>query len=157
MNAMNGQLLFHPSVPGDSVDRLTAALADLGVRPSVQRLPTRRGLGDAAWVVLLTVPVQAFLAALAEQAAKDAYDRLRAALRRAGRVVVRDTGSDLRIRLDPAIGEEAFRRLHELDPTGYDRGTLLAYDPGSAAWVPVGAVPAAGPGESASQGSVVPG
>jgi hypothetical protein len=48
-------------LPADQEQVLLDALTALSIRTHVKVVPARRGLGDLQWLVLVTVPLQAFL------------------------------------------------------------------------------------------------
>ncbi|MBG0853007.1 hypothetical protein I2W78_14405 [Streptomyces spinoverrucosus] len=115
---------------------LTDALAALGVTAGVRELPVRRATEQLTWLVLIALPLQAFLGMLGQKAAEGAYGRFREAVRglrhRTGGsagvsprpVVLQDPSTGLRIVLEHDLPEAAYQQLVTLDLTRYRHGPL---------------------------------
>ncbi|MFG1609199.1 hypothetical protein [Actinoplanes sp. NPDC049265] len=126
-------------VERDLVDALTAA----GVYATAKVVPNRRGMSDVSWLILIAVPVQAFLNSLGEAAAADVWARVKAALRRmprksvAGRsrpVILQDPETGLSLVLPPDLSDEGYRQLGQLDLSAFVEGPIR-YDTPSRRWV----------------------
>jgi hypothetical protein len=57
------------------------ALTALGFAPSVRELPPRRTTEPLTWLILIALPLQAFLGMLGQKTAESAYRRLQEAVR----------------------------------------------------------------------------
>jgi hypothetical protein len=126
---------------------LTAGLAALGLTVARTRTArAHRGPGDLPWLVLLALPVQAFLSGLGAAAVEDSWRALRALVHRAAHrraptggaplprpLVLHDQPSGLRIVLEPELPVEAYEQLLALDLTRYRHGPLH-YDRALGRW-----------------------
>lgn len=130
-------------VTGESRHELVMALAAAGVDARLRVQPTRRGVEQLHWVVLVAVPLQAFLTSVGEKAATDAWAGVKKALRRiAGRpepggtrpLVLQDPESGLQIVLPPDLSDEGYRLLTELDVSRFRRGPIR-YDTNAGRWI----------------------
>ena len=130
-------------VPDESQRELVTALEAAGVNARLRVQPTRRGAEQLHWLILVAVPLQAFLTSVGERAATDAWAGVRAALRRiagrpgpgAGRpLVLQDPDTGLQIVLPPDLGDEGYRRLTELDVSRFRRGPVR-YDTDKGRWI----------------------
>jgi hypothetical protein len=130
-------------VPAEAERDLVAALATAGVTANAKVVPARRGPEQLQWLMLIAVPLQAFLTSVGEAAAADAWAGVKGALRRlAGRqapertrpVVLQDPGTGLQIVLSPDLSEEGYRRLTQLDLTTFTRGPVR-YDADAGRWI----------------------
>ncbi|MFF5077887.1 hypothetical protein ACFY36_12600 [Actinoplanes sp. NPDC000266] len=129
-------LLVDPGVPAADADLLSDALAACGVAARAKVLSPRRAGEQLGWLVLLALPLQAFLTTAGETAARDAYAGLRRAIGRvlgrppgdpagAGRpMVLQDEETGLRIVLSADLPAEAYRELVELRLADYREGPL---------------------------------
>lgn len=136
-------LTFRGSATPEEVAEVEDAFRSVGVEPSAGA--ARRELGAGAWTLAATLPVGAFLTALVEQAAADAWRRLAefvGRLRRARRdeagapgrlLVLTDRESGLQVVLEPDLPPEAFRQLLALDLSAYRHGPLH-YDASRGRW-----------------------
>ena len=75
-------VLLDGHVPLDQQQALVDALAALGVRADAKVLPARRGLGELPWLVLVSLPLQAFLSSVGSKLAEDAYQGFKRAIDR---------------------------------------------------------------------------
>ncbi len=119
---------------------LTDTLASLGAAARIRVLPVHRGASDLPWLILATLPLQAFLSAIGSKFADDAYKGFQNAVRRLLRpehpvkpsvsrpLVLQDGVSGLRIVLDHDLPPEGYEQLLTLDlsrfrigPVHYDR------------------------------------
>ncbi|MFI0409332.1 hypothetical protein [Actinomadura sp. 3N508] len=115
----------------DIVGDLTGFELDVRIRRPIDS----RGLGDTEWVLLLSLPLQAFLAGFGSVVAEDFYDGMK---RLAGRVrrredgeaadprpmVLHDRETELEIVLEPDLPVAAYAQLFELDLSGFQSGPL---------------------------------
>lgn len=113
------------------VDEFTA----LGVTARARMVLAQRGAGEVQWLILATLPLQAFLSALGSSLADGAVQALK---RLAGRVrgkkpgatspgpvlVLQDTATRLQIVLDADLPADAYRALVSLDLSRFRTGPL---------------------------------
>jgi hypothetical protein len=132
-------VLVDAEVPQQQERLLVEALAQLGVTARTRVVAPRRGVGELGWLVLASLPLQAFLASLGTSVADETYRGLRSVVGRllhrdppapGGQrpMVLRDETSGLQVVLEADLPDEAFRRLVGLDlsqfrlgPVHYDR------------------------------------
>lgn len=125
-SALAAAVYVDARVGGDGERWLVGHLADLGVDADVKVVPARRSTVELHWLVLVALPLQAFLAGLGGKLATDAYDGLKRLTRRlvarpdtAGLapapLVLQDTASGLRIILEVDLPDEAYEQLFTLD------------------------------------------
>jgi hypothetical protein len=118
---------------------LVDGFARLGVAARARVVPARRGVGDLSWLVLVSLPLQAFLTAVGSKLTEDAHHGLRDLVGRlisrkrpaAGAqrpMVLRDAATGLQIVLEPDLPDDGYRQLVGLDlsqfrlgPVRYDR------------------------------------
>lgn len=74
-------LLLDRHVTPEQEQPLTDALTALGYSPSVRVLPPRRAVEPLTWLILIALPLQAFLTTLGEKAAEDGYGLFQKAIR----------------------------------------------------------------------------
>lgn len=118
---------------------LVDSLAAFGFTVRVRVWPTSRAVGELHWLLLVALPLQAFLSGVGE----DLYRKLKEAVRGTlvrqreqdpGRsVVLQDTETGVRILLGADLDEEAFARLGALDWSRL-RHVTLRYDATEARW-----------------------
>ncbi|MFD9905257.1 hypothetical protein [Streptomyces sp. NPDC059063] len=139
---LRAELLLDQEVPDALGQDLVAALDGLGVRTArVRRAVGHRGAGDIPWLVLASLPLQAFLGGLGAEAVRDAYAALKGAVgripRRAGTaprpLVLRDDRSGLSIVLEPDLPGVAYEQLLALDLSAFEVGPLH-YDRHQGRW-----------------------
>ncbi|MGA5508993.1 hypothetical protein [Streptomyces umbrinus] len=128
---------------------LTDALTALGFVPSTRVLPPRRVVEPLSWLILVSLPLHAFLTTVGNKAAEAAYHRLQNAVRNlrtpsptttattppepSRPVVLQDPATGLRIVLDPDLPHGAYQQLLSLDLTRYRLGPLH-YDHARSRW-----------------------
>ena len=131
--ALEADVLVDHSVPAAAERDLVAALAGAGVTAHSKVVPTRRGAEQLHWLVLVVIPLQAFLQAVGEAAAAEAWAGVKGAVRRlSGRqapaggrpVMLQDFGTGLQIILPPDLSEDGYRRLTQLDLTTFTCGPV---------------------------------
>jgi hypothetical protein len=124
-------------IPAGQERGLVNAFAALGVHTDVKVVPAHRGLGELQWLVLVTVPLQAFLSSVGSKLAEDAYQSFKHALGRLlGRereqpaaepprpLVLQDTASGLQVVLEADLPDAAYQQLVGLDLAQYQLGPL---------------------------------
>jgi hypothetical protein len=91
---------------------ISQALATLGVSGRIRVLPLRRGASELQWLILMTLPLQAFLTSIGGKFGEDAYRGFQNIIRRLFRpeqaapaaasrpIVLKDAASGLQIVLD---------------------------------------------------------
>lgn len=106
-------------VSPEDVRQLLDDFRSIGLDPTARVVPTRRGLSDFPWLVVVTLPLQLFLSTLMQELAGDAYTRLKALV---GRVLhheqQRDEGRRVLVFQDTATGAQVVLE-HDLPPEGY--------------------------------------
>lgn len=125
---------------------LVDALITFGCTVRVRAVPAQRVAEQFAWVVLIALPLHAFLSGLGGKFAEDAHRKLREAVAKALRrepeqpaervrpVVLQDAATGLQVVLGPQVDEDAYRKLLALDLTQYRYGPVR-YDATEARWV----------------------
>ncbi|NGO77943.1 hypothetical protein G6045_20090 [Streptomyces sp. YC504] len=125
--------LFVPEQDAPGIETpLVDALTDLGLTVRVRAVPVRRSL---ELLILVTLPLHAFLGSLGGKLAEDAYRKLKDAILRTPAprpVALQDTDTGVRVLLTRDLDDEAYRQLQALDLT-LVRGTLR-YDAAGRAW-----------------------
>ncbi|GHC55584.1 hypothetical protein [Streptomyces flavofungini] len=133
---LRAELLLDQEAPEALGQDLVAALEGLGVRTArVRRAVDHRGAGDLPWLVLASLPLQAFLSGLGAEAVRDAYVSFKGVVRRgAGRtaagdgaprpLVLQDARSGLSIVLEPDLPAEAYEQLLGIDLAEFHVGPL---------------------------------
>ncbi|MEU6002398.1 hypothetical protein ABZ837_31885 [Streptomyces sp. NPDC047197] len=126
---------------------LVSALEGLGVRTArVRRAVDHRGAADIPWIMLASLPLQAFLSGLGAEAVKDSYAALKDVVRRSARaadstaaasaprpLVLQDRRTGLRVVLEPGLPGEAYDQLLGLDLARFGEGPLH-YDREQGRW-----------------------
>ncbi len=135
--------IHYTAVVSAGVDQLLDDARALGLDPTPKPVPTRRGVSDLLWVVLLVVPVKPFLDSLTQKFADDAYVTLKSFVgkalsrRRAPHdddqvLMLRDDPTGLEIVLESDLPLAAYRQLFGTDLSAL-RGTLR-YDRSRREW-----------------------
>ncbi|MET9544586.1 MULTISPECIES: hypothetical protein [unclassified Streptomyces] len=139
------ELLLDHEVPEDLGRELVAALDGLGAPPvRVRRALAHRGAADIPWIVLASLPLQAFLSGLGAEAVKDAYTAFKGVVRRTARpgsptgggarpLVLQDPVGGVSVVLEPDLPAEAYELLVGLDLTEFTVGPLH-YDRAQGRW-----------------------
>jgi hypothetical protein len=142
---LTADLLIDAEVSPADADALAEALDDCGVAAAIKVVAPRRTAEQLQWLVLLAVPLQAFLSAAGEKAGQEAYARVRAAVGRLlGRapvsadtdtraMVLADDETGLQIVLTADLPPEGYRQLLELSLDDYTLGPLH-YDRHARRW-----------------------
>jgi hypothetical protein len=131
--------LLDAEVSADQERLLVDVFGQLGVTAHTRVVPPRRGVAELNWLVLVSLPLQAFLGSVGTKFADDAYRGLKELI---GRVVhgdrsapggqrpmvLRDDVTGLELVLEPDLPDEGYRQLFDLDlqrfqvgPVHYDR------------------------------------
>jgi hypothetical protein len=116
------EVLVDAALPSGAENELLVALAALGLSPGapVRESPSLR---SAEWLVVLTLPLGAFITAISAKLGQDVYDRLARAIRnlmagrQSGEVIVIDPESGARVHLTADLPKGAIGKLIELDPS----------------------------------------
>ncbi|WP_030787830.1 hypothetical protein [Streptomyces sp. NRRL S-920] len=139
------ELLLDRDVPEDIGRELAAVLDRLGAPPvRVRRTLVHRGAADIPWIVLASLPLQAFLSGLGAEAVKDAYAAFKGVVRNIARpgspagaearpLVLQDPAGGLSIVLEPDLPAEAYESLVGLDLAEFAVGPLH-YDRAQGRW-----------------------
>ncbi|WP_409469479.1 hypothetical protein [Streptomyces sp. HC307] len=142
-------LFVDEKTPAGHEAPLVEALTSLGFAVRARAVPTRRPVEQLAWIMLIALPLQAFLSALGSKLAEDTHQFLRNAIAKVGRrdsgtsepsaetvgpVVLQDPATGLQIILGPHLDEEAYRKLRALDLSQYTHGPVR-YDTAEGRWL----------------------
>ncbi|MEU4996918.1 hypothetical protein [Streptomyces sp. NPDC021622] len=137
------ELLLDRDASDDLRHELVSALEGLGVRTArVRRAVDHRGAADIPWIMLASLPLQAFLSGLGAEAVKDSYTAFKNVVRRSSGeadpapprpLVLQDRGTGLWVVLEPGLPGEAYDQLLRLDLTGFSEGPLH-YDREQGRW-----------------------
>ncbi|WP_447040680.1 hypothetical protein [Streptomyces sp. DSM 118878] len=148
---LRAELLLDPQVPDDLAEELVAALTGLGAPPvRIRRAIDHRGGAEIPWVILVSLPLHAFLSGLGAEAVKDAYTAFKGLVRKLARpaspapgalgeacearpLLLQDPAGGLSIVLEADLPAEAYERLVGLDLTAYSVGPLH-YDRAQGRW-----------------------
>ena len=113
---------------------LVAGCESIGITADVRDIPPRRSLSEAAWLLLMVLPLQHFFGRLAEDAADDIHERLRGFVHQVMRrqpakpekrvLVLQDADTGLEVVLEPDLPAESYRQLLSFDLTTVRRGPL---------------------------------
>jgi hypothetical protein len=136
---LEANVLLDAGVPPDQERLLVDVFDQLGVTAHTRVVPPRRGVAELNWLVLVSLPLQAFLGSVGTKFADDAYRGLKTLLGRlvhqdrpapGGQrpMVLRDDATGLELVLEPDLPDEGYRQLFDLDlqqfevgPVHYDR------------------------------------
>lgn len=139
------ELLLDRDASDDLRRELVSALEGLGVHTArVRRAVDHRGAADIPWIMLASLPLQAFLSGLGAEAVKDSYAAFKDVVRRSSRatgpaapdprpLVLQDRRSGLRVVLEPGLPGEAYEQLLGLDLARFSEGPLH-YDREQGRW-----------------------
>lgn len=139
------EVLLGQGVPESTEQGLAAVLTGYGFVVRTRRALVHRGATELHWVVLIALPLQAFLSGLGAEAVRDAYVGVKSLVRRAlgsadgepagaeGPLVLQDEASGLRIVLERDLPEKAYEQLLGMDLTRFRRGPLH-YDRAQRRW-----------------------
>jgi hypothetical protein len=142
MTGETAEILVDGGVPADDERPLVEALESLGFATSTRVVPTRRGV---EWLLLVALPLQAFVTGVGDAFARDACQKLKEGLRRlTGRtnqrpdepglpVVVQDVATGLRLVLEPDLPDDAYRQLTPATLAQFTRGPIH-FDRGMGRW-----------------------
>jgi len=140
------EVFLDSSAPAEDVAAVREAFNEAGLMATVRPSYKRKGIGDFPWVVMISVPLMAFLTGFANAAGKDAYDKLKKPVcaiwakrtknsGTSGSFTIVDTKSGVSVLLDPDIPGDAYDALAKLDIDSL-RGTgVLKYDKDEKRWV----------------------
>jgi hypothetical protein len=146
MNLDELEILLDSSATPEEVGVVREAFTDAGLTAKVRPSYERRGTGDLPWVVMVSVPLTAFLTAFAAEAGKDAYKGLKRLVRTiwdkrtktsgpSGSFTIIDIKSGIWVLLDPDIPDDAYSALSELDLDSLQGSGVLKYDKNQEGWV----------------------
>jgi len=136
---------FDPSIPEEDREQFTEELSSLGFDVHASSAQLRRSSsGELTTIILIALPLQAFLAALGGKLADDAYSGLKRVLRSlldrhrappaaSGAIVLQDARTGLLIRLDARLSDAAWNQLRELDLSAFRYGPI-SYDRANGRW-----------------------
>jgi hypothetical protein len=137
VEGLNAEVFLDGQIPADQERTLVDALAALGVHAQAKIMPARRGLGELSWLVLVSMPLQAFLTSVGSKLAEDAYQGFQRVVGRLlGRdqearatgvdrpLVLQDTASGLQVVLEADLPDAAYQQLVGLDLAQFQLGPL---------------------------------
>lgn len=136
---------FHPSIAEKDRQQFAEALSGLGLDVHSRSAPRRRGAsGELTAIILIALPLQAFLTALGGKLADDAYttfkrlvrsliDRDQARRATSSAIMLQDPRTGLLIQIDRSMPEHAWNKLHELDLSAFTYGPII-YDRARGQW-----------------------
>jgi hypothetical protein len=141
---LTADIFLDADVPSDREQSLVESLAALGVTGQAKVVPVRRALGQLHWLVLIALPLQAFLSTVGRQAAEDAYQGFRKVVRglltrgepeaKAPRpIVFQDTSTGIQVVLEPDLPDDGYEQLLRLDLSQFRLGPVL-YDRTQGRW-----------------------
>jgi hypothetical protein len=145
---LRAELLLAQDVPEQLERELTAILGELGAPAArVRRAVPHRGPAELQWLVLASLPLQAFLSGLGGEAVKDGYRALKDLVGRLTRrgegstappraprpLVLHDARTGLQIVLEGDLPQSAYEQLGALDLTRFTVGPLH-YDRARGRW-----------------------
>lgn len=143
---LTAEVLLDGAISADEEQLLVAALRGCGVTAEAKIIPPRRDAQALTWMVLVSLPLQAFISAIGTAMAENAYAAfVRAAQRILGRhrqpgpdrprpvLVLQDPATGLRIAMEPDLPGDAHKQLLALDLSRYRYGPLH-YDRGLRRW-----------------------
>lgn len=142
---IEAQILLDGELTAGDEQALVAALVECGVTAELRDMPPRRGAIE--WLVLIALPLQAFLTALGTKGGESAYPQLIAAVRGILRrypaipdaaaktpvLILQDPATGVRIVLEGALPDEAYRQLLTLDMSAFRLGPVH-YDASKGRW-----------------------
>ena len=145
MTQISADILFGAEPTPEQEALAAEALAVLGGSGRIRVMPLQRGLEDLPWLVLLTLPLQAFLTSMGTKLGTDAYQglqRIVSTLLHPERatpptdrrpIVLQDATSGLRIILDRDLPADGYDQLLSLDLTRFRSGPVH-YDRAGRRW-----------------------
>ena len=139
------EVLLDSSATPEEVEVVREAFTDAGLTAKVRPSYERKSTGELPWVVMVSVPLTAFLTAFAAAAGKDAYSGLKKLVRTVwdkrtttsgprGSFVIIDSESRIWVHLDPDIPADAYRSLAQLDLDSFQGLRVLKYDAKTKEW-----------------------
>ena len=140
------EVLLDSSAPAEDVAAVREAFNDAGLTATVRPSCERKGIGDFPWIVMVSVPLTAFLTAFAAAAGKDAYGRLKKLVstiwakrtKTSGsscNFTIVDSKSGVWVLLDSDIPSDAYSALAKLDLDSLQGPGVLKYDKDEKRWV----------------------
>ncbi|MEU6253673.1 hypothetical protein [Streptomyces sp. NPDC047043] len=144
---LRAELLFAHDVSEELEGELAAGFGELGAPTvRVRRAVDHRGPAELQWLVLASLPLQAFLSGLGGEAVKDGYRALKDLVGRLTRrgggaapeqtprpLVLHDARTELQIVLEGDLPQSAYEQLAVLDLTRFTVGPLH-YDRALGRW-----------------------
>jgi hypothetical protein len=134
---LSAEIFLDGQIPADEERTLVDALAVLGVRTHARVVPPRRGLGELHWLLLVSLPLQAFLTGVGSKLAEDAYQGFQRAVGRLlghdqeqpadeqpRPMVLQDRASGLQVILEADLPDAAYQQLVALDLARFQLGPL---------------------------------
>jgi hypothetical protein len=117
---LEAHVLVDAELPAGQERLLVDVFDQLGVIAHTRVVPPRRGVAELNWLVLASLPLQAFLGTVGTKFADDAYRQLKALLGRlvhgdrftpGGQrpMVLRDDDTGLELVLEPDLPDEGYR------------------------------------------------
>jgi hypothetical protein len=130
------EVLISEQVPAEEAARIAAEFASIGLVADLRFNVSKRSIAEAAWFVLAAVPLRPFFDRLTENAADDAYRRLKAMAERIlhrrpdtankpkSVLVLQDTLTGVQVVLEPDLPAASYRELLNFDLSTIRHGPL---------------------------------
>lgn len=131
--APRAELLFDHDADEEATEEFEVIFRKLGFITNARRRVPHRGPNELTWLMLVAVPLQAFLAGIGAETVKDLYAKAKqlAPSRKKAKnavgqapLVLHDSKTELQIVLDADLPAEAIRQLTGLDLGAYRTGPL---------------------------------
>lgn len=134
-NPLAAEVLVTAEISAEEEQAIVEAFRSLGVAARTRMVPTRRGLEQLHWLVLATLPLQAFLSGLGSAVAQDVAKGLkRLVVRVIGAkhktapseqvLVLQDAVTRLQVVLEADLPAEAYQALVALDLAAFRQGPV---------------------------------
>ena len=144
MADLTADILVDGQLSAEHEALIRQTLAEFGTDGRIRVLPLRRGTAELQWLILVTLPLQAFLGSVGSKFGEDAYKGLQNAIRKLLRIerqaseptrpiVLKDDATGLQIVLDPDLPSAGYQQLLTLNLPKFRFGPLR-YDRAKGRW-----------------------
>lgn len=138
--SIHAELLLDSELAESAETEWRDMLDRIGVEAEGGRALPHRAAGPLDWLVLLVLPLHAFLSTLGAAAVTDLYETVKRLARQSKQIrgqrrplVLEDTETGLRILVDADLPREALEQLLEIRLSDFEKGPLH-YDRSHRAW-----------------------
>lgn len=132
---LTAEVLLAAEVSAEEEQAIIDAFASLGVAARVRKLPVHRGSAELQWLILVSLPLQAFLSSLGSTMAQNTTAVVKGLISDRGRtrhhpthspqvLVLQDAVTHLQITLETDLPAEAYEALTSLDLSTFHKGPL---------------------------------